>query len=158
MAASKSVPPGSSFAFATAVASLQEQHKRIDALDTKAGVTLAAAGVFAGLVFRGDSILFRGPKVVGIAGTAALMASTLGALLAFATRSYRTAPAAHTVASMMSFPEDWLRWRFLGNVLEAIEVNRSKLVYKARLLAFAQAELLVAVGIIGGYFIYKVAF
>jgi hypothetical protein len=154
MPEAKPVPPGSSFAYDVAVFSLEEQRKRIDALDSKAGVTLAAAGVFAGFLFRGDSLLRGAPSAVGAGGSILLVLSMLAALLAFANRRYRIAPAAEAVAGMMSFPDEWLKWRFLGNLLEAVEVNRAKLSDKTRWLTAAQAALLAAVGVIGGYFVY----
>jgi hypothetical protein len=153
MPEAKPMPPGSSFAYEVGVSSLEEQRKRIDALDSKAGVTLAAAGVFAGFVFRGDTLLRGAPPVIGAAGAILLVLSMLGALFAFADRRYRIAPAPEAVAAMMSFPDDWLRWRFLGNVLEAVEVNRGKLSVKARWLTAAQTALLAAVMVIGGYFV-----
>lgn len=157
VAEAKQVPPGSSFAYDAGLASLDEQRKRADALDSKAGILLAAAGLFAGFVFRGDSLLTRAPRAVGVSGAVLLIASIAVALLAFANRSYRSAPTPAVAVRMMAFPEDWLRWRFLGNVLEAVEVNRRKLRDKARLLTLAESLLLAAVGILGGYFIYALA-
>lgn len=57
----------------------------------------------------------------------------------------------------MSRDEDWLRWRFSGNVLAAIEVNDRKLAWKARLLSSALTSLIVSVSLLGGYFIYDLA-
>ena len=54
-------PQGASFAFDNAARSLDEQLGRIESLDAKAGVLLAADGVLAGLLFATDSVLFQAP-------------------------------------------------------------------------------------------------
>ena len=50
--------------------------------------------------------------------------------------------------------EEWLRWRFVPNVLDAIAVNRRKLALKSTFLTWALACLIAAVLLLGGYFIY----
>lgn len=49
MAQNHLVPEGASFAYAVAIAALDEQLRRIEALDTKAGILMAVDGVIAGL-------------------------------------------------------------------------------------------------------------
>lgn len=46
----RDVPLGAPFAFEMALRSLDEQLERINALDTKAGVLIAADGVIVGLL------------------------------------------------------------------------------------------------------------
>ena len=50
---------------------------------------------------------------------------------------------------------DWLKWRFLRNMLDALEVNRRKLAWKSRFLTAALLSLIVAVALVGGYFVYS---
>jgi hypothetical protein len=54
----------------------------------------------------------------------------------------------------MEAREEWLRWRFIPNVLNAIAVNRRKLAPKSAFLTWAMVCLIVAVLLLGGYFIY----
>ena len=56
-------PHGASFAFDNAAKALDEQMGRIESLDAKAGVLLAADGVLAGLLFATDSVLIQAPRV-----------------------------------------------------------------------------------------------
>jgi len=48
----------------------------------------------------------------------------------------------------------WLKWRFLGNVVVALTINRSKLERKARLLSSAIGFLFIVVILLGGYLTY----
>jgi Na+/proline symporter len=54
----------------------------------------------------------------------------------------------------MAAREEWLRWRFIPNVLNAIAVNRRKLALKSAFLTWALVCLIVAVLLLSGYFIY----
>lgn len=56
----------------------------------------------------------------------------LGALLAALNQRYVRAPEALSIAQFAARDEAWLKWRFLGNMLAAIERNRRKLERKAR--------------------------
>ena len=47
-----------------------------------------------------------------------------------------------------------MRWRFLGNVLEAIDANERKLAWKAKTVTFSQLALLASVLTLSGYFLY----
>ena len=55
-------PQGASFAFDNAAKALDEQLGRIESLDAKAGILLAADGVLAGLLFATGSVLVQAPR------------------------------------------------------------------------------------------------
>ncbi len=149
---------GASFAFDNAAKALDEQLGRIESLDAKAGVLLAADGVLAGLLFATDSVLFQAPRILGVAVTVSLLFSILLALLAFSTRKYETAPTPEAVIGLMEQgSEAWLKWSFLGNLILALTINRSKLGRKTRLLGSAIALLFMVVLLLGTYLIYLLA-
>lgn len=150
------VPAGAGFAYASSLRSLDEQLRRIEALDTKAGILLAADGVLAGFLFTRGSILLEAPEWIGIfAATAVLISMTL-ALLGFATRNYTTAPRAQAIARRASAPQAWLEWRSVPNVLRAIDANALNLVRKARLIGLSVLSLLVGVLTTGAYLTYTI--
>ncbi len=152
--ATNRIPPGTSFAYAVGIRTLDEQLRRIDALDSKAGTLLAADGLLAGILFATSSSVRSAPRwtVVGLVLT--LFASLLLALLAFANRRYEDAPNPSHVVRFALRDEAWLQWRFMGNVLGAIDVNGRKLRRKARLLASSLVSLIAAVGLLGGYLLH----
>lgn len=80
--------------------------------------------------------------------------SLAAALVAFSNRNYQIAPAPEAVTALANAPEDWIRWRLIGNMLAAVDINRVKLRQKARWLTFGQLVLLVGLGLLGGYFVY----
>jgi hypothetical protein len=152
----KPVPAGASLAFEQSVKALAEQLARIEALDGKAGILIAAGGVLAGLLFGRGSLLVDAPGwMVGIAAIA-LTGSLILGLLAFWTRRYDVAPRPEALAQLMTASEEWLKWRFIPNVLNALAVNRRKLALKSAFLTWALACLIAAVVLLGGYFIYAV--
>jgi len=65
---------------------LDEQLRRIEALDAKAGILVAADGVLGGLLFGAGSVIRNAPRGVAISASVALIASLVLALLAFANR------------------------------------------------------------------------
>ena len=77
-------------------------------------------------------------------------------LLAFWTRRYDVAPRPEALAQLMAASEEWLKWRFIPNVLDALAVNRRKLALKSAFLTWALACLIAAVVLLGRYFIYAV--
>ena len=156
MATSIKTPPGASFAFEMGIRTLDDQLRRVDSFDTKAGILIAADGVLAGLLFSARPSLVGSPRVLAISVAFLVTMSLLLALIAFANRRYRTAPQPTAVVRMMSAPEPWLKWRFLGNLEEAIMANEKKLVWKARFLSAALTTVFVAVGILGAYAVYAV--
>ncbi len=143
------VPDGSGFAYDVARQDLADQLARIEALDTKTGIFLAAGGAFAGFLFGADSLLREAPPTVFVAVAALVIAALLLSLLAFGNRHYRTAPTPQAAVRLMAAPEQWLRWRFLGNLMEAIEINHTKIERKARLLSAAILCLFLAVMVAG---------
>lgn len=152
--AGRPVPRSASFAFDIATRSLDEQLHRVEALDTKAVGLLAADGLLVGLVLGPHGLLAAAPPWLAIAAGIGLIVSLGCALAAFANRGYLLAPEARTIALLASAPEDWIRWRVIGNVLDAIDANRRQLRQKARVLSVAQLILLVALGLVGGYFLW----
>lgn len=97
------VPAGASFAFDVGLRTLDEQLRRIDALDTKAGVILAGGGVLAGFLFTRGSVLMRAPLALGVSVAGALIACLIAALVAFGVRRYSFVPSVRAVVRMMSF-------------------------------------------------------
>jgi hypothetical protein len=57
----------------------------------------------------------------------------------------------------MTASEEWLKWRFLGNLEEALAANDGKLVQKARLLTASITSFIAAVLLLGAYFVQAVA-
>jgi hypothetical protein len=151
MATQIPLPEGSGFAYEVGIRSLDEQLRRIEALDSKAGILIAADGLLVGLLLSGDSMLAAVPNLVAGSGLGGVLASLLLALIAFANREYQVAPALPAVIGMMAAPEDWLRWRFVGNLREAVGRNRQRLLWKSRFLTAALVLLFAAVTLLGGY-------
>lgn len=151
--AQQPAPIGGDFSYDVAQRALDDQLRRIDAQDGKAGVLIAAAGVFAGLIFSSDSLLLKGPVwLIRVTGGSVVLA-ILCALLASLNQQYTTAPRPESVARFAARDTAWLKWRFLGNVHRALDWNRQKLNRKARLLTAAQGFFMLAVVLVGGYFI-----
>lgn len=144
-------PPGARFAYETAARALAEQLQRIDALDSKAGVLLAADGIIVSLVLVPASVL---PGWAALLGGIAVLISLFAALGALANRRYAIAPEPSLVARLAASSDDWIMWRLMGTVLQALDTNRVKLQKKARMLTSAQAALLAGLVIYGGYFVY----
>jgi hypothetical protein len=154
MATAAAPPPGVDFMFETAVRALDEQMRWIDALDTKAGVMLAADGVIAGLVLTRGSLLLRAPEWVGVLVAVLLFISLVLALLSFSTRRFELAPdISALVPAARSTSAESLRWTALPDVLVALEINEPKIGQKANLLFYSGAGLILAVGLFGGYFV-----
>ena len=78
------------------------------------------------------------------------------ALLAFATRNYIAAPRAQAVARRAAASGGWLEWRFLPNVLRAIDANALNLATKARFVGLSVLSLLVGVLTTGAYLGYAI--
>jgi len=146
-------PQGATFAFDVALRSLEEQLARIDALDSKAGILLATDGIIASLVMGRGTILSVAPTGIVLAIAAPVLLSLIAALVALLTQNYAIAPEPRHVAALVDAPTDWIRWRFLGNTLEAVDKNREKLRWKAQALTLGQFALLVGLTIFGGYFL-----
>src|SRR5687767_6123457 len=120
-------PRSARFAYDVVRDALKEQLARIDSLDQKAGIILAAGGIVGGLALSPDADrLSAFPAWLAILIVVTLVGSLLGALVALANRRYELAPTPERVASLAGADEDRLRWMFIGNVLEAVELNRGK--------------------------------
>jgi cell division protein FtsL len=147
------VPRGASFAYAVAERSLDEQLGRIEALDAKAGIVIATNGILAGLLFGRSSLLLTMPELLAALIILLVGSSLLLALIAFATRRYLVAPRPEAVRRLMSAQEDWLRWRFLGNLEETLARNDSRLTRKARWLLASLVSLMLAIVSLSAYFV-----
>lgn len=154
--AQRHVPRGASFAYAVAERNLDEQLGRIEALDSKAGILIAADGVLSGLLFGRSSLLLSMPRPLGVLIALLVGSSLLLGLIAFGNRRYRRAPGVESVIRLMAFGEDWLRWRFLGSFQLALEENGTKLRWKSRCLTSALSTLIAAVAMLVGYFVFAV--
>lgn len=154
MAQATGTPSGATFAYEIAEKSLNDQLRRIDAQDSKAGMVIAAGGVFAGFLFSGASFLASAPRpLLAITGML-ISGGVISALLAFLNQDYVTAPNAVAVARFAGRDEAWLKWRFLGNLHRVLAWNQRKLNRKTRLLTVGQASLITAVLLVGGYFVW----
>jgi hypothetical protein len=152
------VPKSASFAFEIATISLREQIQRVDALDTKAGILLAADGIAATLVFNRNALPTATPTAIILVSGLAVLTSLASTLISFVNRNYALAPTPEVVTGLADTPEDWIRWRMIGNLLEALDVNRAKLRQKARFLTGGQFALLVGLVVMGGYSLYATLF
>jgi len=135
---------------------LDEQERRTNSLDSKAGVVLAASGVLAGFIFRSDSFIRREPTWIRIAIVAAITMTIVTALAAFTTRRYRHTPSLRLSITMMARDDGWVRWRFLGTMLESWSENDRKLARKGQLLSLSLGSLLGTTLLLAGSFLYTV--
>jgi hypothetical protein len=155
MAKMRSAPEGIRFTYETASKALDDQLRWIEALDTKAGILMAADGVVAGLVLTRGSFLQGAPAILATAAALLLFTSFLTALLAFATRRYETAPdLIALIALIRAGDDDFLRWNALPGIVGALDVNESKLGQKADLMFVGNLLLLGGILVVASYFIY----
>lgn len=126
------IPHGAEFAYGVGRQELADQLRRIEALDSKAGILLAAGGVLAGFVFGSRTFIRQAPGSISLSVALFVTASLVLALIAFGNQKYRTAPLTEDAVRLMVQDENWLKWRFLGNLLHAIQANSTKLEQKAR--------------------------
>lgn len=147
--------PGINFAYGQASKALDDQLHWIEALDTKAGIILAADGVIVGLVLTKDSFLIWAPPWLYVVAIGFLMASFVLALLSFATRGYDFGPDIQAVADQMVISDDVdLKEDSLPSVLNAVDVNEPKMDQKARFLSYSGILLLIGVLAVAGYSVY----
>jgi hypothetical protein len=144
-------PPGARFAFEVAEHALQEQLARIDSLDSKASIILAGGGIVGGIVLAPGGGLADFPAWLAVAVVLALVATLFCTFAAVANRRYQVAPTPERVASLAGADEDRLRWMFIGNLLESIEINRRKLRAKGRWLTASQVALFATIFQLGAY-------
>lgn len=149
------VPQSAAFAFDVVARAIGEQLARIDSLDSKAGILLAADGVLAGLIFVREGVVAKAPIGLALIVSVTILLSLVCTLVSFADREYLASPRAETVAHLAAAPEDWIKWRLMGNLLRAVETNRARLRSKASWLTLGQAALLVTLLSLGSYFIYE---
>jgi hypothetical protein len=149
-------PPGGDFVFDAAVRAFTDQMRWIDALDTKAGVVMAADAVLAGLVLTRGSILLDAPVWVGILVALLLFVSFVLALLSFSTRRFGIAPDVSALASEVdTATPSSLRWTALSEILDALEMNEPKVGQKANLLFASGLGLMLAIASFASYFVVQ---
>jgi hypothetical protein len=83
-----------------------------------------------------------------------IVASLLAALIALANRRYELAPTPERIASLAGADEDRPRWLFIGNLLEAVALNRGKLRTKSRWLTASQFALFATIFQLGAYSVW----
>jgi hypothetical protein len=92
---------------------------------------------------------------VGVATALSLFVSLVLALLAFSTRRYEVAPDVdRLVQQMQHLDDDGLRWIALEGLINALEVNESKVDRKAGYLYLSAMGLLVSILLFAAFFIY----
>jgi hypothetical protein len=149
-------PPGGDFIFDAAVRAFSDQMRWIDALDTKAGVVMAADAVLAGLVLTRGSMLLDAPVWVGVSVALLLFVSFVLGLLSFSTRRFGIAPDVSALASeAATAAPSSLRSTALSDILDALEMNEPKIAAKANLLYLAGLSLMLAIGTFGGLFMVE---
>ena len=129
---------------------------RVDGLDSKAGVIVAADGVLAGFLLSGNSQLADAPDWLATVLVISVFLSITTALLAFATRRFKNAPSFDATMRLMTGGADWLKWRFLRNIQDSIHENHKNIEQKARFIALAIGFLLAAVALLGSYSIWNI--
>jgi hypothetical protein len=154
--AMKGVPQSAAFAYETAQRALDQQSRLIDSIDAKAGILLAADGILAGLIFGRETFISRAPVAVASVAGGGILLSLACALRALATRNYSLAPEPSDLAGLSAAPAEWIQWRLMGNMLDAVDEGRRRLRQKARWLTAGQGLLLVMLAPVGGYFLYAV--
>lgn len=142
-------PKGGQFAYETAIRSLDDQLRRIESLDSKAGILIGAGGILAALLAGGGSPILEGSRHLALATTVLLNASVTLALLAFFNRRYSSGLSPHSVAKMAWMGDDAVRWRFQGNLHRCIDENDGRPRRKARLISASMACLIGATLTIG---------
>lgn len=148
-------PRGITYTHDAASKAYDDQMQWIDALDTKAGMLMAADGVIVSLVMTTESVLTRAPTIVGVTTAACLFLSLVLALLAFSTRRYEVAPDVDRLVQQMQHLDDSaLRWIALEGLVNALEVNESKVDKKAGYLFLSAIGLLGAILVFAAFFIY----
>jgi hypothetical protein len=110
----KQIPQGATFAFDIAHGALDKQLSRIDSIDTKAGVLLAADGILAGLIVARGSVLETAPWWIAVPAIISILLSFGATLRALAGRSYEIAPTPEEVARLSGASERWIRWNLIG--------------------------------------------
>lgn len=142
-------PKGAQFAYDTAIRSLDDQLRRIESLDSKAGILIGAGGVLAGLLAGGRSLLLESSEPLALATAVLLILSLVSALVAFFNRSYSSGLSAEAVTEMAWMEDSHIRWRFHGNLLRSLAENGYRLQRKARLISISLSCLILATLTIG---------
>ena len=144
---SPSPPPGADFAYSLARQHLEAQLRRIDELDRKLGVAIAAATallIALARIYSPESMSHPDAWFSAnalLAGVVALLLSLIG----FLVRKYEEAPDPARIAAYVGDAPSQIRWQALPAVLKAIADNQVKLQWKGRLLNVT----LVALGVVG---------
>jgi hypothetical protein len=125
-------PAGIPLAWDVATSILNLELTVIDQLDTKAGVVIGALVVAGGLLLNSTQG-GAAHVAVGIPLIVSLVLSTLS----FLVRKYEDAPDPARFASAANYEPNYMKEAFLGNVLEAVAVNRERGARKGLYLNYA---------------------
>ena len=142
-------PKGAQFAYDTAIRSLDDQLRRIESLDSKAGILIGAGGVLAGLLAGGRSLLLETSKYLALATTSLLIISLVFALFAFFNRKYSSGLSPAAVTKLAWMGDEAIRWRFHGNLLRSLSENDRRLRRKARFISASLSCLIATTMTIG---------
>lgn len=134
-------PDGAELAFDVASAKLDDQLKQVDPLDQKIGVTIAALVTIAAAFYA-----IQPPLVVAGVVSVLLLSALVQATRAFHVGNYADAPDARRLALYAGDSPAAMKWQALPAILDAIDENRPKLIWKGRYLN--QAVFTIAV--VGG--------
>lgn len=148
-------PQGITYAHDVALKTYDDQMSWIDALDTKAGILMAADGVIISFIAARGSTLMEAATVIGVATALFLFLSFVFALLGFSTRRYEVAPDLDPLLVQMQHQDDdGLKWIALEGLSNAVAVNESKVDSKAWHVFLSALSLLAGVLALAGHFIY----
>jgi len=147
---------GIRFIHDAALKSYDDQMRWIDALDTKAGILIAADGLLAGLLVTSDPRGSAAPRGLVLALSLIVMASLVTALIAFITRHYEVAPDIDRFSVPDIGHENQMVTIALEGYLNAIEINEKKVAEKATFLFWAGGTLLLAAVLATVYFVYLI--
>jgi hypothetical protein len=125
-------PAGIPLAWDVATAILNLELTVIDQLDTKAGVVIGALVVGGGLLLNSTQ-----GGAAHVAVGIPLIVSLVLATLSFLVRKYEDAPDPARFASAANYEPNYMKEAFLGNVLEAVAVNRERGARKGLYLNYA---------------------
>lgn len=125
-------PAGIPLAWDVATAILNLELTVIDQLDTKAGVVIGALVVAGGLLLNSTQ-----GGAAHVAVGIPLIVSLVLATLSFLVRKYEDAPDPARFASAANYEPNYMKEAFLGNVLEAVAVNRERGARKGLYLNYA---------------------
>jgi hypothetical protein len=132
----------------------QRQLDRIDALDAKLATLVAFSGLLVGLLFNARFLTDDWNIILSL-GTVLLLLAIVVLLMALRVRGYRLDPNVRTLREQ--YPNrslDETRFSIIDNVVDAMEGNEGKLLWKGRFLNAGAALVFVALALVAGRSLY----